>query len=235
MTTSGSADFSLTRSELCTKALRLIGVLDATETAGADEMASAVSSLNIMIKAWAGKNIFLWTKTEDSFSLVSATASYLFGSGGTKTYKPLRIMSVRYVVSSTNEIPLTRLTREEYFDLPDKTSAGVPTSFYYDPQRATGRLYLWPVLAGTNTIKYTYARMFEDMDDVGNEADFPQEWYEALIYNLAIRCAPEFGKRLANFPDVVAFAASSLNDALDFDQEDAPMQIVPHPQYAQGW
>lgn len=234
MSTSGSVDFALTRSELCTKALRLIGVLDATETAAADEMASAVSSLNIMLKAWAGRGIYLWTKTEDSFPLVSATASYVFGAGGTKTYKPLKILSVRHARSATNEVPLLPMSREEYFDLPDKTSAGSPTSFYYDPQRATGRLYLWPVLAGTDTIKYTYARMFEDMDEVGNEVDFPQEWFEAVIYNLAIRCAPEFGKRLANFPDVVAFAAQSLSDALDFDREDAPVQIVPHHQYA-GW
>ena len=130
MSTSGSTDFSVTRSDLCTEALTLLGVRSAGETISAEDMETVVSSLNLMVKSWQAQGVFQWPLTEDSFPLVSATASYLFGTGGTKTYVPVRIMSVRYA-RSTSEIPLERMSREEYFDLPDKTSVGQPNGFYY--------------------------------------------------------------------------------------------------------
>lgn len=218
MATSGSTDFSLTRTDIIAEALELIGAIAAGESPSAEDGASVARSLNMMLKTWQADGLHLWLKAEGSLPLVAGTQSYTMGNGGTFAARPLRILSARLRVSSV-DTPLYEMPRQEYFDLPTKATAGRPTGFYYDPGRVQGRLYVWPVLASglTATVEFTYARPIEDMDGPTNDFDLPQEWFEAIAYNLAVRIAPKFGAIVR--PDVVEVAAA-LKNALDgWDRE----------------
>lgn len=148
----------------------------------------------MMLKTWATAGR-LWLQTEGSVTLIASTASYAL-TGVRK------VLSVRRRTSSI-DTPLTELSREEYYDLPNKSQAGTPLSCYFDPQRSTKTLYVWPVptaaIATSTTLPYTYARFIEDCDALTNDPDVPQEWLEALSYGLARRLAPRF-------PGIVASA-----------------------------
>ena len=87
------------------------------------------------------------------------------------------------------------LTRQEYNMLGNKTSTGNPVQLFYEPLVDTGVLHLFPVpdstVAAAYTVTIVYQRPFEDFDTSSDTPDFPQEWYEAVKYGLAVRLAGE--------------------------------------------
>lgn len=182
MATSGTVDWSLTSRQIITEALENIGAVALGDTPSSEDAAKALSVLNQMVKTW-GTQGHLWTLTEGSVSLVADTASYVLTAAR-------RVISVRRRTSS-QDIPLGVLTRDQYYNLPNKSSSGYPISYYFDPQRSTKTLYVWQVptaaIVATTTLQYTYQRVIEDLDDLDNDPDFPQEWMETLVYGLAAR------------------------------------------------
>lgn len=194
-----------------------IDAIAINESVASDEETVAIESLDFMLKAWQNKGYNLWAATGGSLSLTTA-ASYTLSP-----VRPLRILSARYKESSTaNELPMTRLTRDEYDMLPNKSSTGTPTQYYYDRQREAAKLYIWPVLATATaqTIEFTYTRELEDIADATDVVDVPGEWWEAVVNNLAMRLCADWGGM--SMPEQLpVLAAQSLDDALGFDREES--------------
>jgi hypothetical protein len=65
---------------------------------------------------------------------------------------------------------------------------------------------LWPVPTAETTILYTYARVIEDVTDLNQTLDIPQQWMETVWMNLASRCAAMFGVTRLD-PGAVAMVA----------------------------
>lgn len=64
MTTSGTTSFSLNRDQIITTALNLIGVYGQGDTVSANDITFMANLLNMMVKAWEGQGIHLWTYQE---------------------------------------------------------------------------------------------------------------------------------------------------------------------------
>lgn len=189
MAVSNSIDFTLTAAEIIEEARREVGIQADEEPIDAQALVTGLRTLNRMLKAWQAEGVMCWTLTEGTLTLVASDESYVFGSGGTFTTVPLEITSIR-INRGSNDIPMFRMSREEYFDLPNKTITGYPTQFYYDRQRSGGTLYVWPAPDATaGTLKFTYRRIIMDVDASNNDLDLPQEWYDAIIFGLAKRLA----------------------------------------------
>lgn len=217
MATSGSTNYSLTRNDVIKEAFALAVQDGYGETIANEDYEGAARSLNMMLKTWQAEGLRLWLTAEGSMTLVVSKQSYVMGSGGSFTTRPLRILSMRFRDSNSRDVPMLRLAREEYFDLPLKSATGIPTQFYYDPGRASGTLYVWPVLAtgSTGSVRFTYERTIEDVDDGTDDFDLPQEWLETLAYNLAVRIAPKYGSAGGpNFAEIKE-AAGALKARLD--------------------
>lgn len=167
---------------IVTAALRKARVVGFGQTPDADEAEAAMQELNFMLKAWQNRRYNLWTKTAGSLTLTTAAVYTM------DPVRPLRILSARLKRGGV-EIPMQRMTRDEYDELPVKTTTGTPTQFYYDRQREAARLYIWPVLASASgeTIEYTYDRELEDVTDLDDTLDMPGEWWDAVVYGLAVR------------------------------------------------
>jgi hypothetical protein len=223
MATSGSTDFNINARDLITFSLKLIGVVDSDETPDADDMADAKTALNLMLKNWQIRGPHLARETFGSVTLTDATASYSLSP------RPYRLIEARYRSTSGIDIPMLELTRQQYVDLPDKSSSGVPTSYYLDVQRDAVNLYVWPVkaTATTESIQFSHQRRFEDVDSLNDDIDIPQEWLETVAYNLADRCQPIFSTKNA---DVKATAQGLLAEAMAADQENF-FDVVPEHRY----
>jgi hypothetical protein len=218
MALSGSYDFSRNARELITFALKKISVVGLGASISADEMEDARIALNMMLKSWQMKGPHLWKKTEGSVTLTDATQSYnLFA-----TLNPLRILDMRYRDTNTIDLPMELMTRTEYFELPDKAAAGIPTQWYFDPQRGAQTLYVWPVKATitTETLRVTYQKRFDDIDDVDDDIDVEDWGLEAVAYNLAARLLDNHGIEGVTAQRIVARAEMLALDAMDYDRED---------------
>lgn len=172
--------------DLCTEALREAGVVGIDRPADADEMRVAVLRLNMMLKGWQNQIVTVWKQSTGSISITANTRSY------TITSRPMSLDVVNY--KSGTETPMMRMERREYFELPDKDSAGTPSQFYYQRGREQGVLYVWPVLvSATGTIEWSGRLEVEDITGPSDAVDFPAEWYEAVLYGLALRLSSAFG------------------------------------------
>lgn len=190
MTTSGSTNYNLNARQVVTFALRKLRVSTPDSAPAAEDFDDAITALNLMLKGWQMTGPNLFRQTQGSLVLTDATESYPL------TMLPVyRIISARFRQNS-RDLPMELLTREEYFDMPLKSSTGIPTSYYFDPQISGGTLYVWPVLATAagETIEYTYQAKFQDIDAATDDLPVPQEWLETVGYALAVRLMPDYGK-----------------------------------------
>lgn len=222
MATSGSTNFAMNARQIITRAFRLLKIVGGTDEPSADEMDTGEEVLNLLLKTWSAQE-HLWIVTEGSQVLTGGTASYAISGAR-------RMLSVRRRISSI-DTPLSELSRQEYYDLPTKSQQGMPINWFFDPQRATRTLYLWLVpstaIAASTTLHFTYLRVIEDIDALENDPDIPQEWLEALIYNLAARLGPEFGADENVLPRIEARAQALLSDLDSQDQEMASIYFQP--------
>jgi len=153
---------------------------------------------------------------------------YFFTS---KIPKPLRINNafIRHH-SSTNDVELTIVSREEYWNLGVKTNASVVNQIYFDPRLLTSEVRVFP--SPESTIDYLVLIChfpFEDFDTGADTPDFPQEWYEPVVWNLAARLMYKYGATVTRDrrAEIKRTAKDMLKDALDFDTESTSLFLQP--------
>lgn len=108
----------------------------------------------------------------------------------------LYIENVRLLLETNRDKRDLKLkTRKEFFDKLDLTAEGEPDSYYFErkTQSANSILHINPAPTNLNAVlTYDAVRYPQDVDASANTLDFPQEWYSALIYGIAVDLIPEF-------------------------------------------
>lgn len=190
MTTSGTISTVSTVRDLIGGALRIIGVEDNHEDA--ESYADAMQHMQWMLKSMQADGVNMW-RIEDI--AVTWPAGQPYQTFGTDILTPTSIMNVqdaRVVISSTFERSLGRYEYGDYEVLPNKSASGSPVVYWFDKRVSGPRLYLWMVPSETTTINLTIARVIEDVTDLSQTLDLPQEWQETVVYNLADRLLDPF-------------------------------------------
>lgn len=236
MAVSGSVNFSLTASDIVEEAFAMLGIFADEEPMQSVDKNRGIRILNMMLKGWQADGVKYWDMTEGSLALVQSQASYSFATGGDFATVPFDLMQVRITRSGT-DLEMLEISREDYFRLPNKTSEGYPTQWFYDRQRDSGTLYVWPVPDATaGTLKFTYRRVINDMDSNPDNMDLPQEWYEAVVSNLADRLAIYYSGIVSagTRQDVSILAARSYALAKSFNvgEGEGSFSILPE---RMGW
>ena len=230
MAVSNSTVFSRTANELITDALELLGVKAEEEPLQNVELVRGIKWLNYLLKAWQTDGVMAWTLTEGSFALTQGDHDVVFGPAGTVTAVPLDIQDMR-INRGGNDLQMTRLSRDAYFSLPNKTTQGYPTQYFYDRQRDTGTLYLWPAPdSAGGTVSFTYRRRIMDITNSTDDFDIPQEWSLAMVTGLAALLIPIYGKsgtpRGQEIKEMAAQAYESVK-AFDIDEGESSMFVYP--------
>lgn len=225
MALSGSQDFSLNARQIVRFALEKINIVAKGEAMEVRKTDAAMRELNTMLKEFMVVP-GLWRTKQGFVNLVNDTAAYSL------TPRPYRVIDMRLRQSSGIDLPMTELTREEYYDLPLKTSGGIPTQWYFDPQQASANIYVWPVLKNvtTQTLRVTYQRYLDDADDLDDDLDIPPEWLSTLGYNLAARCADDYGRSGPHIDRIIARAGQLYDNMVTFDQPSI-IRFVPERRY----
>lgn len=228
MATSSSTNFSTSRDSLIAGALRVAGAIAQGETASATLVSEAAEALNMLVKAMQADGMPLWALKKYSITL-TATGDYTIGVSATvNTPKPLKVIQAYLsYTSSSVDVPVRIITKQEYEMLGNKTSTGYPNQLYYEPLLTTGVVHVYPVpdatVAAACTLKIIYQRPFEDFDAAGDEPDFPQEYYHCLKMMLADAIAPEHGLAIQDRQDLARRAKEARMEALSFGTEEGSM------------
>ena len=203
-----------TAGAIANASLRKCGVVAVDRPATADEMDVAIVAFNAMLKAMQIPSITVWKLKTGSITLTDATTSY------TISERPYDLGVVNWRNTSGLDLPMLKLTRKEYFELPDKDAAGTPTQYYYHRQRETATLYAWPVqTTGSGTIEWEGQGEIDDITATTDTLDVPAEWYEAIIYGLADRLCDDFPVQIERAAKIGLRAAAALGLAQHSDRE----------------
>ena len=224
MATSNSTDYSLTAREIVSYAYRKLGIVSDDGDITAPQLSRGMLELSIMLKEWQ-KYEQIWRLTEGYVNTLHDTFGYSL------TPQPYRIHSVRYrSATDGNDVPMWEMTREQYYELPDKKATGVPNQWFFDHQRDTNSLWVWPSLSTDGgevpSFRVTYQRRYEDVDFPANLVDVPQQYLSLVGYNLASRISDKLELKGASLQKVVLRAEALLQEMLDDDRE-AFVQLVP--------
>jgi len=225
MATSGSISETFTARDFVAQAMTLITVLGGGETPNANDADQGMTQLQWMLKSWQADGCNLWREEEETITFPADTATV------TLDPRVLDVQEARVEISTTFQRILDRWERGEYITLPNKIAAGSPTIFYFRRKRDSVTMTLWPVPTEETDILCTTARVIEDVTDLDQTLDVPQEWSETVTYNLAARLLDTFGitETRPVLAASIASKAASLYDKLSgFDR---PSTVFLQPQY----
>jgi hypothetical protein len=136
------------------------------------------------------------------------------------------------LANTPNEIPMARLNRDDYVNLPNKAFEGRPLQFWVDRLLNNPVLYLWPVPSAqfvTAQVVVWVKRYIMDVGTMTQEIEIPQRWYDAIVYVLASRLAEETP---TVDPQMIAIldqkAQRALLEAENEERDDSPIYLTPN-------
>lgn len=225
MSFSNTYIYQLTRDQLITAALRKLGVLSEGQVPSAQNLADGQVALNSVIAQLRTIGMPLWARREYTF--IPTQSAYSIGPGQPlNTPQPLKILHA-FRTENNAKIPLEVIAKEDYNALP--ISYGKPLKLNYQPVLNGGIISLWPYPTATETVPVTivYSRPFQYMTTGTDNLDFPDEWYNAIIYSTAVILAPEWQVPLPDRQALKAEAKEYVDAALLNSGEDASLFIQP--------
>jgi hypothetical protein len=218
MATSGSRDFDLDVAEIIEEAYERCGL----EVRTGYDARTARRSMNLMFADWANRGLNLWTVKQATQALTQGTATYTF----TSDYTDLLEVVVR---RSGTDFEISRMSRSEYLTIPNKTTQGRPSQYYYNRQ-VEPQITLWPTPENsTDTLVYYYVQRIEDVDALVNTTDAPFRFLPCMVaglaYYTALKKAPERVQLLKNLYE------EEFQRAADEDEDRVALKLQPSIQY----
>jgi hypothetical protein len=241
-----SSTYTVTRDQIITLALRKLGVLEIGSSPDADTVSNAAMSLNLIIKQLSTDGLKLWKVSEIIVPLTSGQTQYtLGGSTSTLMYdalnptvaitdKPLKVIQGFYRnLQSTPSVdtPVMLVSKQEYNVLGSKFSTGTANTIFYDPRKLNGVLYVYltPDLnAQTNIQLHIVAQMpLDDLTTALEVPDFPNEWMNCLVWNLADQLSLEYGVPMNARQEIAQRAGAYKTLLSDWDVEASSTFFAP--------
>jgi hypothetical protein len=138
-----------------------------------------------------------------------------------------------YLGNTPTEIPLARLNRDDYTNLPNKSfQSNRPLQFWFDRQVQRPVMHLWPVpnnAAEVLQIVLWRQRYIMDVGSMTQEIEVPQRWYDAIVAMLAAKLAMEYVEVDAQMiPLLDQKAKEALYFAQQEERDNSPMNILPN-------
>ena len=126
---------------------------------------------------------------------------------------------------SGSDISISRIGRQDYLNIPDKTTQGRPTQFYVDRQ-ITPTLTVWPRPENsTDQLIYYRVKRMDDIDNSTNNADIPFRFLPCLVaglsYYLSVKKSPDRIGMLKDLYEEEFYRAASE------DGERVSLRLVP--------
>tara|TARA_R110002033_G_scaffold154763_1_gene191085 strand:- start:1221 stop:1757 length:537 start_codon:yes stop_codon:yes gene_type:complete len=175
-----------------------------------------------MFADWANRGINMWTVAQGTITLTQGQATQ------TLTADVVDVLEIVLRRSNT-DYEVERISRGEYATLPNKTTQGRPSQFWFNRQ-IDPVINLWAVPENsTDQLIYYYVQRIEDADTLVNTTDMPFRFYPCMVaglaYYIAMKRAPERIQLLKSVYE------EEFQRASDEDEDRVPLKLQPSIQY----
>tara|TARA_R110000744_G_scaffold46911_1_gene103495 strand:- start:1364 stop:2056 length:693 start_codon:yes stop_codon:yes gene_type:complete len=182
MATSGTYAFSMDIDEVIQEASEMIG----GEQTGGNEPKSARRSINLLLNDWQNRGINLWSVDTTAVTVTTSVTSFNMSS---ETLDVLEGVIRRTANGTPSDLTLTRISMQEYLQLPNKSQTGRPSQFAVRSSNHAGTptVFLWPIPENsTDEIHFERIKYLEDVDKSDTQTpDISRRFYPALAVGLA--------------------------------------------------
>jgi hypothetical protein len=227
MAVSGTYTFQPTNSEIIDEAFERVGV-DPSEVV-ARHLRSAIRSMNLLFSDWANKGVHQWKLEQVTQALTQATASYTLPTG---TIDIMAMASRRTSGGTTSDVPMHRISRDDYLEIADKTLEGRPSQFWVDRDRETPEVTVWNTPENsTDVLVINYLLRIQDAGKLSDNPEIPFNWFEAICAGLARRLYMKVHSQISGTFDPSRYAKlkqeefDTFNAAKDEDRDRAPTRM----------
>jgi hypothetical protein len=184
----------MTAGDVIKRALRLIGAVDAGVDPVASELADALTALNSMTASWSSGRNAIFAPTVKTHTLTAGTASYTIGTGATiDTPRPNKVLAA-FVRDSDIDHSLMVEALSDYARRGLKTTQGIPAKIYMEMAYPLATVYIYPAPAAAYVLHLNLWSPLPPYSAAGDTLALPNEYRDAIAYNLASRLAPEYNR-----------------------------------------
>ena len=218
MATSSSTNFELDVADYIEEAFERCGL----EVRTGYDMKTAKRSLNLMLAEWANRGLNQWTIVQRTQALTQGTQEYALA---TDTIDILSLVVRR----SDTDFALQRVSRDQFLNIPTKTTQSRPTQFFLDRQ-VTPNLKVWPTPENsTDTLVFDVLTRMDAAATFTNTLDMPFRFFPCLAaglaYYISIKRAPNRAQLLK------AMYEEEFERAMTEDRDRASFNVVPQYEY----
>lgn len=196
----------MTGRDAVTAALRKIGAVAPGESPAASEASEGLSELNRMLGSWSNDGLLIHAITsEAALTLTPGDATYTLGTSGDITTRPQKIL---YAIIRDGSVDHTVdvVSLDEFARISQKsTQSPYPRALYDDGGYPRRTITLYPVPSTANSLVLYTRRALTSISTLDTDVSLPPGYDDAIVSNLALRLAPEYGRQVT---DVMAMNAS---------------------------
>ena len=235
-----SSTFTVSRDQIIKLALIKLNVLEIGDNPDAETINHMSMSLNLLIKQMATDGLKIWKNTELIVPVTANQTTYILGgptsvpmydsfdTGFTTPIvdKPLKLIQAWYRNNEATppiDVPLQLLSKQEYNTMGSKYSTGVPNSIFYDIKQNNGIVYAYltpNTFVATNYYLHLVMQMpMNDINKAQDIPDFPNEWMNCLVWNLADQVAMDYTVPANHRAEIMSRAKAYKDQMTDWDVE----------------
>ncbi len=185
------------------------------------QLNSARRSLNLLFLDWANRGLNLWTIEQATYTLTQGVNEITLPSD---TVNVLEAIIRQNSQGINSDVYIERISREDYLNVPDKTSEARPAQFYVQRANPT-KVFFYPAADQTYTFVYYKIRRIQDAGAYTNDADINFRFLpclaSGLAYQLSLKFAPDRTAALK------AIYEEDFNRAAMEDRDTASVQFIP--------
>ncbi len=199
-------------SSMMLRSMRLIGEKTRGATLTSSEQTEVLDELNSFMDSCALERLLCYQITQESFPLVTNTASYTIGSGATfNTVRPTRIVDPCFVRDSGGLDSQLKIIEAENYGRIVQKSAGTsyPEYFFYDrgfTSSGAGTISVYPTPSASLTLYINSWKQLGTFSTVSMALSMPPGYQLFIESNFAIHLAA--GQTTAS-PELIRMARDS--------------------------
>lgn len=221
MATSGTTDFNLSIDDIVEEAFERCGM----QVTNGYQLNSARRSLNLLFLDWANRGLNLWTIEQATYNLTAGVNEFSLAAD---TVNVLSAVIRDYSQSPSTDITIDRISREEYLNVPDKTTQARPAQFYVQRTNIP-KVFLYPAADMNYGFVYYRIRRIQDAGIYTNTTDVNFRFLpclaSGLAYQISLKYAPERAVLLKQI-----YEEDFLRAATE-DRDTASVSFVPQLDY----
>lgn len=212
-----------TANQIIDDALKKIGVWETGRSATAEEAADGLRALNLLIDSWSNENLMLFQFVQRTKALTAGDATYTIGSSGDiDTTRPVRIHTAFIRDASNDDSPLEIVNTDDFSKIPLKSVGNAyPVVLHYRPAYPLATITLYPEPSTGLTLYLECWDQITQFTALTTSASLPPGYERALIYNLAVELAPEYGVAVPQ--EVMRAASDSKSRIKDVNDTEVPV------------